>query len=400
MIEIEPKYQKINSKIANVMRTRRKEIEAKRVVFFRDHLKQEETEFKPFPKKQTAVFPALISGSVLFGFIELSFSNIKDVMYKFRNNPITLVFYDKKSNKEIAKQRTYVDIASIEKRQKVSIPCSIDIGKLNGRIRLRVEAITSTNERLLTKDFTFSFVRKDEIGIVPEEFYITGNFGPVECIYKAKNNSKSTEKGELTLLLATQSRSAPIVIFETKFSLKPGETFELARTIDLAVEYQHSSFFIVARATVGLLKKNRTFKAIHVPILREIVIDWSFEKSEGSRKDLWHGVEAKTRYNVDFVFHFLKNLPPLSITIYVSTYPIGETKKLAGARLKRFIDKGDEFNIPNVKFKTPKNCGYIIFDTQIRSEKGILPIHLISEPIGIHAMTDKTTFEKRHDLDL
>ncbi|NIU87681.1 MAG: hypothetical protein GWN56_10490, partial [Nitrosopumilaceae archaeon] len=89
MIEIEPKYQKINSKIANVMRTRRKEIEAKRVVFFRDHLKQEETEFKPFPKKQTAVFPALISGSVLFGFIELSFSNIKDVMYKFRNNPIT-----------------------------------------------------------------------------------------------------------------------------------------------------------------------------------------------------------------------------------------------------------------------------------------------------------------------
>ncbi|MHA2347606.1 MAG: hypothetical protein ACXACP_12875, partial [Candidatus Hodarchaeales archaeon] len=400
MIEIEPKYQKINSKIANVMRTRRKEIEAKRVVFFKSHLKEEEVDFNPFPRKRTADFPALISGSVLFGFIELSFSNIKTVMYKFRNNPITIYFFDKSSNKEIAKLRTYVDIASIERRQKVRIPCSIDIGNLKGKIRLRIEAVTSTNERLLPKDFTFSFTRKDEIGIVPQEFYITGNYGPVECIYKAKNSSKSTERGELSLLLATQSMTNPIVIYETKFSLKPKETFELARTIDLSVDYQHSSFYIIARATTGVLKKNRTFKAIHVPVLREIVIDWSFEKKQGTRNDLWQGVEAKTRYEVDFVFHFLRDLPLLSIRIFVNTYPTGETKRLASARMKRYIDKGDEFTIPNVKFKTPKNCGYIVFDIQIRTEKGILPLHLVSEPIGIHALTDKRTFEKRLDLDL
>ncbi|MHA1947886.1 MAG: glutamate-cysteine ligase family protein, partial [Candidatus Hodarchaeales archaeon] len=173
-IEVEPKYQKINSKIANVMRTRRKEIELKRAEFFKEHLKTEEADFKPFPKKASASFPALISGSELFGYIEISFSNIKKVMYKFRNNPIILKVYDNKTNIEIATLRTFVDISSLEKRQMVQIPISIDIGELYGKITLRVECVTGTNERLLKKGFSFSFIRKDEIAITPKEFFITG----------------------------------------------------------------------------------------------------------------------------------------------------------------------------------------------------------------------------------
>jgi hypothetical protein len=91
-IEIEPKYQKIESKIASAMRTRRKEIEQKRREFFKEHLKKERQQFKPKPKKCTAMFPAVVSGSEVFGFIEIPFSDIKTVMYKFRNNPITFLF--------------------------------------------------------------------------------------------------------------------------------------------------------------------------------------------------------------------------------------------------------------------------------------------------------------------
>ncbi|MHA1994533.1 MAG: glutamate-cysteine ligase family protein [Candidatus Hodarchaeales archaeon] len=400
MIEIEPKYQKINSKIANIMRTRRQEIEAKRIVFFREHLKEEESKFKPFPKKQTAVFPALISGPELFGYIEFSFSDIKKVMYQFRNNPITLRFYDNQTNNEIATLRTFVDISRLEKRQMVRIPCSISLGELYGKLKLRVEAVTSTNHRLLPKNFVFTVERKDEISISPKEFYITSNFGSVECIYKATNDSKKEERGDLTLLLATQASSTPIVIYEEKFTLKPRASFEFARSIDLSIDYQHSSFYILARITTGLLKKNRAFKSIHVPVLREIVVDWSFVTRAGSKNDLWQGVEPKTHYAVDFVFHFLRSLPPVSIAIYVNTFPQGETKKLTSLQLKRYIDKGDEFSAPTVKFKTPKKCGYLIFDAQIRTEKGILPMHLLSEPIGVYGLTTKSTFEKRKNLDL
>ena len=400
-IEVEPKYQKINSKIANVMRTRRKEIELKRVVFFKEHLKTEEADFRPFPKKASAAFPALISGSELFGYIEISFSNIKKVMYKFRNNPIILKVYDNKTDIEIATLRTFVDISSLEKRQMVQIPVSIDIGELYGKITLRVECVTGTNERLLKKGFSFSFTRKDEIAITPEEFFVTGNYGSQECVYKAVNNSKNTERGELTLLLATQSLTAPLVIHQEKFTLKPGATFELAKSINLSIDYQHSSFYILARTTVGTFKKNRTFKSIHVPVLREIVIDWSFATRTGSRYDLWQGVQEKTHYQINFVFHFLKDITEiLSMTIYVNTFPQGETKKLTSVKMKRWIDKGDEFIVPTIKFKTPKKCGYIIFDVQIRTEKGLLPYHLISDPIGVHSLIVNTSFEKRRDLDL
>ncbi|MHA1513718.1 MAG: hypothetical protein ACTSRJ_06645, partial [Candidatus Hodarchaeales archaeon] len=378
-----------------------KEIELKRAAFFKEHLQKEEVDFQPFPKKASAIFPALISGSELFGYIEISFNNIKKVMYKFRNNPIILKIYDKQTDNEIATLRTFVDIAIIEKRQMVRIPVSIDIGELYGKIKLRVECITGTNERLLKKNFSFSFQRKDEIGITPEEFYVTGNYGSQECVYKAVNKSKNTERGELTLLLATQSLTNPLVIHRSKFNLKPGATFELAKSIDLSIDYQHSSFYILARTTIGTFKKNRTFKSIHVPVLREIVIDWSFATRTGSRYDLWQGVQEKTHYQINFVFHFLKSIDSvLSITIYVNTFPQGETKKLTSVKMKRWIDKGDEFIVPTIKLKKKKKCGYIIFDVLIRTEKGLLPYHLISDPIGVHSQLVHSSFEKRRNLDL
>ncbi|MCK4849666.1 MAG: hypothetical protein KAT16_11595, partial [Candidatus Heimdallarchaeota archaeon] len=244
---------------------------------------------------------------------------------------------------------------------------------------------------------------KDEIGITPENFYITGNYGSQECVYEAVNKSKNTERGELTILLATQSRTTPLVLHHTKFNLKPGATFELAKSIpfDLSIDYQHSSFYILARTRIGTFKKNRTFKSIHVPVLREIVIDWSFANRTGSRYDLWKGVQEKTRYEINFVFHFLKPIDSiLNIAIYVTTFPQGETKKLTSVKMKRWIDKGDEFIVPNIKFKTPKKCGYLIFDVQIRTEKGLLPYHLISDPIGVHSQLVHSSFEKRFDLDL
>ena len=398
-IDFEPKYEKINSKIANAMRTRRKEIEAKRAVFFQEHLKEEERDFKPFPKRKIE-FPALISGSILFGFISFTFSDIKKVMYQFRNNPITLRFLDKETNNEISEIRTFIDIASIEKRNVVRIPCSIDIGELYGKISLRVEAVTATNQRLLPENVTFTFERKDEISITTKEFYITGNYGSVECIYKAVNEGKKADGGELKLLLAAQSLSAPIVLFDTKFNLKPKESFEFAKSINLSIDYQHSSFYLITRITTGLFKKNRVFKSIHVPVLREIAVDWSFAAHPGSKNDLQQGVQENTRYEIDFLFHFLKSIPPAIITVYIHTFPMGQTKKLTSLRLtRREIDKGDEFNASRIRFKTPKKCGYLIFDAEVRTEKGVLvPPHLISEPIGVYGVKD--SFEKRRDLEL
>jgi hypothetical protein len=282
----------------------------------------------------------------------------------------------------------------------VRIPCSVNIGEMYGRITLRVEAVTATNQRLLPDNVTFAFERRDEISVITKDFYITDNYGSVECIYKVENEGIKADGGEITLLLAAQSLSAPIVIYSTKFNLKPKETFEFAKTIDLSINYQHSTFYIVARVTTGLFKKNRVFKSIQVPVLKEIAVDWSFAAHPGSRYDLREGVQENTRYEIDFLFHFLKSLPPSIISVNVHTFPKGETKRLTTLKLtRREIDKGDEFNAPRIRFKTPKKCSYLIFDTEVRTDKGILvPPHLISEPIGVYSVED--TFEKRRDLEL
>jgi hypothetical protein len=252
----------------------------------------------------------------------------------------------------------------------------------------------------LPNNVTFTFERKDEISIETKEFYITGNYGSVECIYKAVNKGKRDDGGELTLLLASQSLTAPLVLYNTKFQLKPKESFEFAKSIDLSIDYQHSTFYLIGRIRTGLFKKNRVFKSIHVPVLREIAVDWSFAANPRSRHDLTQGVQENTRYEIDFLFNFLEDLPPSTITIYVHTFPMGETRKLTTLKLtRREIDKGDEFNAPRIRFKTPKKCGYLIFDVEVRTDQGVLvPTHLISEPIGVYSVQD--SFEKRRDLML
>jgi hypothetical protein len=400
-IEIEPKYQKIESKIANVMRTRRTEIEEKRREFFRLHLEKERVPFKPYPKKVTADFPALVSGSEVFGFIELKFGDIKKTMYKFQNNPITFIF--KAKGKEIVetKVNTTIDIANLERRGICRIPCSFNVGDLQGLLNVSVEAITATNESLIPSKFGFKVSRNDDILIKPEEFYITSNYGAVECIYKATNESNRSEKGELEVLLLTQSQNDPIPIYFTKFNLNPGKSLELARSIDLSIDLQHATFYIVSRVTMGRFTKNRTFKTIRVPAIQEFAIDWNFVVGPRVRYNLREGVEPKKQYEVDFVFHFLKALPPVSITIFVNTLPNGETKRLTSVRIKRAIDEGDEFAVSNIKFKTPKNCGYIYFDVEIRTEKGLIPLNLITEPVGVHSKGEKSyTYEEKYDLKL
>ncbi|MHA1969687.1 MAG: hypothetical protein ACW964_18050 [Candidatus Hodarchaeales archaeon] len=122
-IDIEPKYRKIESKIA-VMKTRRKEIEARRLVFFREHLEEERKPFK-YIKKVKAIFPSVVSGKDVFGYIEISFSNISTTLYKFRNNPITFIFTAKASKGHITKINTSIDIAMLEKKGMNKIPFSM-----------------------------------------------------------------------------------------------------------------------------------------------------------------------------------------------------------------------------------------------------------------------------------
>ncbi len=135
--------------------------------------------------------------------------------------------------------------------------------------------------------------------------------------------------------------------------------------------------------------------------MKEIFVDWTFTVDPTKRVNLWKGVEPKKQFEVNFVFHFIKSMPPVSMTINVNTLPGGQTKKLSSMQIKRDIDAGDEFVIPNIKFKTPKNCGYLYFDVEIRTERGLIPLDLISDPIGVQSKGEQAaTFEERFDLSL
>jgi len=398
-IDVEPKYRKIESKIQAIMKIRRKEIESKRQIFFREHLAEERKPFR-YTKKVTAIFPSIVSGKEVFGYIEISFTDINKTMYKFRNNPITFIFKAKASGINVTKINTSIDIAILEKKGVNKIPFSINLGELYGQITVEVEAITATNESLLPDKFSFKLVRKDEIPIETKEFYITSNYGPVECVFKAMNDYTKTERGELNLFLVSQSLTAPVSIYKTKYSVKSNEYIELARSIDLDVNYQHSPFYIVAQVTTGRFSKNRSFKTIRVPQLSEILIDWNFIVDPSKRTNLWDGVKPKTKFEIDFVFQFLKLLPPLTVSMFVNSFPTGERRKLSDLRIKRQIDEGDEVVAERIRFKTPKNCEYIFLDVEIRTEKGLIPMDLISEPIGIHRVEVQKTYEERLNLTL
>jgi hypothetical protein len=143
------------------------------------------------------------------------------------------------------------------------------------------------------------------------------------------------------------------------------------------------------------------FKTIRVPMMNEVIVDWNFVVDPEKKYDLWNGVKPKTAYEIDFVFHFIKKMNPVTINIFVNTFPLGQSKKLASFRIQRDIDPGDEFVLPNVKFKTPKKCGYLFFDAEMRTEQGIIPVDLISESIGVHSSgITRTSFEETRDLVL
>jgi len=398
-IDVEPKYRKIESRIQKIMISRRKDIESKRQIFFREHLTEERKPFR-YTKKVTAIFPSIVSGKEVLGYIEISFTDINKTIYKFRNNPITFIFKAKASGVNVTKINTSIDIAILEKKGVNKIPFSINLGELYGKITVEVEAITATNESLLPDKFAFKLVRKDEIPIETKEFYITGNYGPVECVFKAKNKYTKTERGELNLYLVSQSLTAPVSIYKTKYSVKSKEFLELARSIDLDVNYQHSPFYIVAQVTTGRFSKNRSFKTIRVPQLSEILIDWNFIVDPSKRTNLWEGVKPKTKFEIDFVFQFLKLLPPLTVSMFVNSFPTGERRKLSDLRIKRQIDEGDEVVAEKIRFKTPKKCEYIFLDVEIRTEKGLIPMDLISEPIGIQKVEVQKTYEERLNLTL
>ncbi|MFW9780498.1 MAG: hypothetical protein ACFFE8_16780 [Candidatus Heimdallarchaeota archaeon] len=388
-ISVEPKYQKIESKIASAMRTRRSTIEKKRRDLFKRHLEKERKTFVPKPRNISLSFPAQISGNEVFGYFTLGFGDIKEVMYKFRNNPVIFSFKAKNGKSVIQTSfQTLIDIGRLEKRGSVHIPCVVNLGDLTGDIDISVSAVTATNESLLSKELRFKINRREEIPVETKEFYLTGNYGTAECVYKAVNNSSQSEKGEFSIMLVSQTLSDPFPIYSSKFNLEPNEKLELATSVNLLVNFQHSTFFGVARVKIGRFKKARAYKTIRVPVLDEVIVDWNYVVDPSAKNDLKKGVVPKTSYEIDFVFHFLRSMPPATVTIYVDSFPTGQTKKLADFKLNR-IDGGDEFRVPNIKFKTPRKCGYLYFFSEIRNQHGLIPYELISEPIGVHGTKSK-----------
>ena len=102
------------------------------------------------------------------------------------------------------------------------------------------------------------------------------------------------------------------------------------------------------------------------------------------------------------MFQVLNSLPPITIEIFLTSFPTGERKRLTDLKIRREIDEGDEFVVSNIQFKTPKNCDYLIFDIDVSTFKGSIPLDLISEPIGVLPVGEQmdTTFEERMDLTL
>jgi hypothetical protein len=386
-IEIEPKYTKIESKIANVMRKRRIEIEKKKKELYKEHLEAERVPIHPAPKKIKLQFPNQVSGHNVFGSITIEWH--PQTIFKLRKNPI--YFYItaiKPATKERYHLKTYSTTINTKKALSTGssyIPLVFSLETAVGELEIDINAITATNETILWR--TFSLIRKDEIAIETMEFYINGNYGPVECIYQAKNNN-SDLKGNLELYLAVQERDSPILIKKEQFLAKQGEIFSFFSFVNIDPIYHNTPFFIVSRITTGRFKKSRHYEAIRIKPIQELIVDWYICTPDG-KPDIKEGIFRKTKYEIDVVFHFNKSLPPISLAIYLITLPEGVTKKIATSEIKRDIDPGDELIVNQVKFKTPKNIGYIIFEVEIRTKEGFVPVDLISDPIGISAKLDK-----------
>jgi len=380
-IEVEPKYAKIESKIASVMRKRREEIENRKRQLYKEHLERDRVPFEPAPKKVTLEFPSQISGEEFFGFINIEWK--QQAVYKLRNNP--LIFYlttisETGKETKLRNETTIINTKKALETESSKIPILIHLGNVTDQFELKIQALTSTNEILFTKSITMK--RMDEITIQIEEFYVTGNYGPVESVFRAINKGLD-QKGEFNMFLAGQTSTELIPIYSDKFNLKSNQNLELARSVDFLPIYHHSPFYLVSQITIGRLKKTRAYKAITINPIDDILIEWDYTVPPDKPNLKEDGVLPKTKYEVDFLFHFNRPLPPLTLTVYFNTLPEGRTQKLTTSKIKRHIDPGDEYMINKVKFKTPKNCGYMYFGVEILTDQGPIPTDLVSEPIGV-----------------
>ncbi|MHA1167817.1 MAG: glutamate-cysteine ligase family protein [Candidatus Hodarchaeales archaeon] len=380
-IPVDPRYKVIDSKIARVMRERRIQAERKHREMLVKRLEEEKIPFTPRVKKVTYSFPKKIAGKGLFGYIIVEWPS--RAYYKLTKNPVTI--YTTLSTIE-SKKKTQLtfEIDTVAASKGVSfIPVYINFFGLEKSVNLHLEARTATNEVLFTHEFNVARIpRKTGLFVDEKDFYVTGRYGQVETVFKGKIVADKKElKGKMRLYLASQSITrGKELLFETKIKAKDQEAVEVAKTVELDPILHRSQFWLVSEITIG---KDISFEAIKIDPLREIIVDWDFISREGS-PDLKEGFVPKTRYSLDFLFHFSKFLPPpITIEVFVTSFPDGRTKKLASTKVVKEINAGDDYVIEKVEIKTPKNMGYMYFSVDITLQRGDLPMEFISEPAGI-----------------
>lgn len=377
-IEIEAKYTKIESKIANVMRKRREDIEQKKKELYKEHLEKDRTEFKPAIKSVKFNFPSQISGSNIFGYIMIEWQ--KNSVFKLRNNSIyfylsanTVEDTTKKQLKTVSMQ---VNVQRSAASNASKIPLFFSIEDLQGDISVEILAVTGTNEHVFTDSIKLK--RNDEIDVKYQEFYINGDFGPVECTFAMMSNIPKL-KGNFDLFLAIPDYDE-VSINSSSLSLDQNEVFQNFNFVDLDALYHGAPFYLVAQTTVGRLKKTSSFEAIRIKPTDSIVVQWDILTDEG-RPDFTNADKKKSKFDLKFLFNFTKELPPITIEIFMNTLPEGSTKTLVKSDVKRIINENDGYMVSKT-IKIPKNCEYIYFDVEITTKNGYIPIDLISDPLG------------------
>lgn len=377
-IEIEAKYTKIESKIANVMRKRREEIELKKKELYKEHLEKDRVDFKPAIKGVKFDFPAQISGNNVFGYIQIEWQ--KNSIYKLRNNSI--FFYlsantiDDSNKRQLKTISMNVNVQRSLQANASKIPIIFSLEDLQGDLIVEIMAVTGTNELIFTNNIKLK--RKDEINVKIQEFFVNGDFGPVECTFQMLNNTPKT-KGNFDLFLAIPDYEE-IAINSSSLSLDQNEVFQNFNFVDLDALYHGAPFYVVAKVSVGRLKKTNLFEAIRIKPTDSTVVQWDILTEEG-RPDFTKADKKKSKFDLKFLFNFTKELPPITIEIFMNTLPEGSTKMLLKSDVKSIINENDGYMVSKT-IKIPKNCEYIYFDVEITTKKGFIPIDLISDPLG------------------
>lgn len=377
-IEIEAKYTKIESKIANVMRKRREDIEQKKKELYKEHLIKDRVDFKPKLKAVKFDFPTQVSGKNVFGYVMIDWQ--KNSVYKLRNNPI--YFYlngnstDKPDKVKLKTTSMLINVQTSAVNNSSKIPVFFSLEDLDGDITVDMQAVTATNELLFSDSIKLK--RKDEINVKIEEFYINGDFGPVECTYQMMNDADKL-KGNFDLFLAIPDNE-PINVNSSSINLQQNEVLQNFNFVDLDAIYHNAPFYLVAQVSVGRLKKTNFYEAIRIRPTKDVIVQWDILTEEG-RPDFTRTNGKKTKYDLRFLFNFIKELPPISIEIFMNTLPEGSTKTILKSEIKRKIDENDGYMVSKT-VKIPKNCEYVYFDVEIKTKNGFIPIDLISDPLG------------------